>query len=99
MTPPDRIRALTPGRKGWTLAIVSIGLFMVVLDNLVVSVALPSIHRELGASIQALEWTVNAYVISYAVLCLKKKTLGDSFGRRPKFIAGIAPFTASLASR
>ncbi len=55
-------------RRGWTLAIVSIGLFMVVLDNLVVSVALPSIHRDLGASIQALEWTVNAYVLSYAVL-------------------------------
>src|SRR5450755_923850 len=55
-------------RRGWTLAIVSIGLFMVVLDNLVVNVALPSIHRDLGASIQALEWTVNAYVLSYAVL-------------------------------
>ena len=54
----------------WTLAIVSIGLFMVVLDNLVVNVALPSIHRDLGASIQALEWTVNAYVLAYAVLLL-----------------------------
>jgi MFS family permease len=57
-----------PRRRGWTLAIVSIGLFMVVLDNLVVNVALPSIHRDLGGSIQALEWTVNAYVLAYAVL-------------------------------
>ena len=55
-------------RRAWTLAIVSVGLFMVVLDNLVVSVALPSIHRDLGASIQSLEWTVNAYTLSYAVL-------------------------------
>ncbi|HEY4896600.1 MAG TPA: MFS transporter, partial [Solirubrobacteraceae bacterium] len=52
--------------NGWTLGIVSVALFMVVLDNLVVSVALPTIHRDLGASIQALEWTVNAYVLSYA---------------------------------
>ena len=56
--------------NGWTLAIVSVALFMAVLDNLVVSVALPTIHRELGASIQSLEWTVNAYVLAYAVLLL-----------------------------
>src|SRR5689334_1062240 len=72
-------------RRGWTLAIVSIGLFMVVLDNLVVSVALPSIRRELGASIQSLEWTVNAYVLSYAVLLLTGAALGDRFGRRRMF--------------
>jgi EmrB/QacA subfamily drug resistance transporter len=85
-------------RRGWTLAIVSIGLFMVVLDNLVVSVALPSIHRELGASIQALEWTVNAYVLAYAVLLLTGAALGDRFGRKRMFIAGIALFTASSAA-
>jgi EmrB/QacA subfamily drug resistance transporter len=85
-------------RRGWTLAIVSIGLFMVVLDNLVVSVALPSIHRELGASIQALEWTVNAYVLSYAVLLLTGAALGDRFGRKRMFIAGITLFTASSAA-
>ena len=82
-------------QRGWTLAIVSIGLFMVVLDNLVVSVALPSIHRDLGASIQALEWTVNAYVLSYAVLLLTGAALGDRFGRRRMFMAGIALFTIS----
>src|SRR5438270_504825 len=57
-------------RRNWTLGIVSVALFMVVLDNLVVSVALPSIRRDFGASIQSLEWTVNAYVLAYAVLLL-----------------------------
>jgi EmrB/QacA subfamily drug resistance transporter len=85
-------------QRGWTLAIVSLGLFMVVLDNLVVSVALPSIHREFGASIQALEWTVNAYVLSYAVLLLTGAALGDRYGRRRMFMAGIGLFTASSAA-
>src|SRR5450759_118509 len=85
-------------RKGWTLAIVSIGLFMVVLDNLVVSVALPSIHRDLGASIQSLEWTVNAYVLAYAVLLLTGAALGDRFGRKRMFLLGLAVFTASSAA-
>ena len=71
---------------------------MVVLDNLVVNVALPSIHRDLGASIQALEWTVNAYVLAYAVLLLTGAALGDRFGRKRMFIAGIALFTASSAA-
>src|SRR5437763_17205896 len=85
-------------RRVWTLVIVSIGLFMVVLDNLVVNVALPSIHRELGASIQALEWTVNAYVLAYAVLLLTGAALGDRWGRKRMFIAGIALFTVSSAA-
>jgi len=87
-----------PRRRGWTLAIVSIGLFMVVLDNLVVNVALPSIHRDLGGSIQALEWTVSAYVLAYAVLLLTGAALGDRFGRKRMFIAGIALFTLSSAA-
>jgi EmrB/QacA subfamily drug resistance transporter len=85
-------------RRGWTLAIVSIGLFMVVLDNLVVTVALPSIHRDLGASVQALEWTVNAYTLSYAVLLLTGAALGDRFGRKRMFMVGIALFTVSSAA-
>ncbi|MGZ4167287.1 MAG: MFS transporter, partial [Solirubrobacteraceae bacterium] len=85
-------------RRGWTLAIVSVGLFMVVLDNLVVSVALPSIHRDLGASIQSLEWTVNAYTLSYAVLLLTGAALGDRLGRRRMFMAGITLFTVSSAA-
>jgi EmrB/QacA subfamily drug resistance transporter len=89
----------TPTRsRRWTLAIVSLGLFMVVLDNLVVSVALPSIHRDLGASIQSLEWTVNAYVLAYAVLLLTGAALGDRFGRKRAFISGLALFTISSAA-
>jgi EmrB/QacA subfamily drug resistance transporter len=88
----------TTRNRGWTLAIVSIGLFMVVLDNLVVSVALPSIHRDLGASIQALEWTVNAYTLSYAVLLLTGAALGDRFGRKRMFMTGITLFTVSSAA-
>src|SRR5271155_5622024 len=85
-------------RNGWTLGIVSVGLFMVVLDNLVVSIALTSIHRDLGASIQTLEWTVNAYVLAYAVLLLTGAALGDRFGRKRMFIAGLTLFTASSAA-
>ncbi len=71
---------------------------MVVLDNLVVNVALPSIHRDLGASIQSLEWTVNAYVLTYAVFLLTGAALGDRLGRRRMFMAGIALFTVSSAA-
>src|SRR5271157_2109407 len=71
---------------------------MVVLDNLVVSIALPSIRRDLGASIQTLEWTVNAYVLAYAVLLLPGAALADRFGRKRMFIAGIALFTVSSAA-
>jgi EmrB/QacA subfamily drug resistance transporter len=85
-------------RRRWTLAIVSIGLFMVVLDNLVVNVALPSVHRDLGASIQSLEWTVNAYVLTYAVFLLTGAALGDRLGRRRMFLSGIALFTVSSAA-
>src|ERR1039457_2563322 len=91
-------QATNGGHRGWTLGIVSIGLFMVVLDNLVVSIALPSIHRDLGASIQTLEWTVSAYVLSYAVLLLTGAALGDRFGRKRMFIAGLTLFTVSSAA-
>ncbi|HXM87323.1 MAG TPA: MFS transporter, partial [Solirubrobacteraceae bacterium] len=84
-------------RNRWTLGIVSVALFMVVLDNLVVSVALPTIHRELGASIQSLEWTVNAYVLAYAVLLLTGAALGDRFGRKRMFLLGLAVFTGASA--
>jgi EmrB/QacA subfamily drug resistance transporter len=97
MASPDRAHTTGSGRRGWVLAIVSVGLFMVVLDNLVVNVALPSIHRDLGGSIQALEWTVNAYVLAYAVLLLTGSALGDRLGRKRMFIAGIALFTLSSA--
>jgi hypothetical protein len=73
---------MTSTRRTWTLGIVSVALFMGVLDNLVVSVALPSIHNAFGASIQSLEWTVNAYVLAFAVLLLTGAALGDRFGRK-----------------
>jgi EmrB/QacA subfamily drug resistance transporter len=83
--------------NGWTLGIVSVALFMAVLDNLVVSIALPTIHRDLGASIQSLEWTVNAYVLAYAVLLLTGAALGDRFGRKRMFVVGLCVFTAASA--
>jgi len=93
--PPTQ--ASTDRSRLWTLLIVSIGLFMCVLDNLVVTVALPSIHRDLGASMQTLEWTVNAYVLSYAVLLMTGAALGDRFGRRRMFVIGILLFTVASA--
>jgi EmrB/QacA subfamily drug resistance transporter len=85
-------------RPGWTFAIVSVALFMVVLDNLVVTTALPSIRADLGATIQSLEWTVNAYTLSYAVLLLTGAALGDRFGRRRMFLIGLAIFTLASAA-
>src|ERR1700742_4530786 len=81
----------------WTLVLFSVGLFMVVLDNLVVNVALPSIHNDFGASVQALEWTVNAYVLAYGGLLLTGAALGDRFGRRSMFVTGISLFTLAAA--
>jgi EmrB/QacA subfamily drug resistance transporter len=89
---------MSGSRRNWTLGIVSVALFMVVLDNLVVSVALPSIRQDLGASIQSLEWTVNAYVLAYAVLLLTGAALGDRFGRRRMFLAGMTLFTLASAA-
>ena len=77
---------------------MSVALFMVVLDNLVVTTALPSIRADLGATIQSLEWTVNAYTLSYAVLLLTGAALGDRFGRRRMFVIGLAMFTAASAA-
>jgi EmrB/QacA subfamily drug resistance transporter len=91
---PDR----SSRQRVWTLMIVSFGLFMVVLDNLVVNVALPSIRRDFGASVQSLEWVVSAYVLAYAVLLLTGAALGDRFGRKRMFIVGITVFTAASAT-
>jgi EmrB/QacA subfamily drug resistance transporter len=72
-------------------------LFMVMLDNTVVNVALPSIQRDLGASISGLEWTVNAYTLSFAVLLVTGGRLGDLFGRRRLFLFGVVVFASSSA--
>jgi EmrB/QacA subfamily drug resistance transporter len=81
----------------WTFAVVTVALFMVTLDNLVVTTALPSIRADLGATIESLEWTVNAYTLAYAVLLLTGAALGDRFGRRRMFTIGLALFTVSSA--
>src|SRR3954453_2883115 len=82
----------------WTFAIVSVALFMVVLDNLVVTTALPSIRSDLGGGLEAVEWTVNAYTLTFAVLLLTGAALGDRFGRRRMFVGGIAVFTVASAA-
>ena len=81
----------------WTLVITSAALFMVSLDNLVVSTALPVIRHDLHATISQLEWTVNAYTLTFAVLLLTGAALGDRFGRRRLFVFGILLFTAASA--
>lgn len=83
---------------GWTLAITSIALFMVTLDNLVVTNALPTIQRDFNASIQSLEWSVNAYTLTFAVLLLTGAALGDRYGRRLMFVIGLAIFTLASAA-
>src|SRR5213596_2737244 len=80
-------------RTLWTFAITSIALFMVTLDNLVVTTALPVIRTDLGATLAGLEWTVNAYTLTFAVLLLTGAALGDRFGRRRMFTVGLAIFT------
>src|SRR5689334_4622201 len=84
-------------RRWWTLAAMCFALFMVMLDNTVVNVALPSIQRDLGSSISGLEWTVNAYTLSFAVLLVTGGRLGDIFGRRKMFLFGVVAFGLSSA--
>src|SRR5579872_4027522 len=81
----------------WTVAITSVALFMVSLDNLVVTTAIPVIRRDLHATISQLEWTVNAYTLTFAVLLLTGAALGDRFGRRRLFVLGLAIFTGASA--
>jgi EmrB/QacA subfamily drug resistance transporter len=85
-------------RTGATLAIVSLALFMVVLDNLIVTVALPAIRADLGATLQSLEWTINAYTLAFAVTLIPGAALGDRFGRKNLFLIGLSLFTLSSAA-
>ena len=88
------------GRRAaaWTLAVVSVALFMVTLDNLVVSTALPSLRVDLHATLEQLEWTVNAYTLGYAVFLLTGAALGDRLGRRRMFVTGVGIFTLASFS-
>jgi EmrB/QacA subfamily drug resistance transporter len=91
-----RARLFAPeNRKWWTLGAVAVGLFMIMLDNTVVNVALPSIRKELGIGISELEWVVNAYALTFGVLLLSGGKLADLLGRRRIFIAGLVIFTAA----
>jgi EmrB/QacA subfamily drug resistance transporter len=91
-----RARLFAPeNRKWWTLVAVAVGLFMIMLDNTVVNVALPSIQQDLGISISELEWVVNAYALTFGVLLLTGGKLADMLGRRSIFIAGLVIFTGA----
>jgi EmrB/QacA subfamily drug resistance transporter len=85
-------------RTMWTFAITSVAVFMATLDNLVVTTALPVIRKDLHASIESLEWTVNAYTLTFAVLLLTGAALGDRFGRRRMLAIGLGIFTISSAA-
>src|SRR5918995_2581115 len=94
-----RSRLLAPeNRKWWTLGAMSFALFMIMLDNTVVNVALPSIQSDLDASLSALEWTINAYTLVFAVLLVTGGRLGDIFGRRRAFLFGVVVFALSSAA-
>src|ERR1700738_195209 len=99
-TPPERTRrsriALNDGnRRWWTLGAMCFALFMIMLDTTGVTVALPSLQRSLHASTSSLEWTVNAYTLSFAVLLVTGGRLGDLFGRRLVFLTGVIIFALS----
>jgi EmrB/QacA subfamily drug resistance transporter len=94
--PEVRARLFAPeNRKWWTLAAVAVGLFMIMLDNTVVNVALPSIQQDLKISTSELEWVFNAYALTFGVLLLTGGKLADLIGRRAIFIIGLVIFTAA----
>jgi EmrB/QacA subfamily drug resistance transporter len=84
--------------RWWTLGAMCFALFMIMLDNTVVNVALPSIQRDLHASLSALEWTINAYTLTFAVMLVTGGRLGDIFGRRRMFLFGVLVFGAASAA-
>src|ERR671935_3112775 len=93
------MRARTPTRSpAWVIALTGLGSLMVALDALVVATALSTIRVDLGASIEALEWTVNAYNLSFAVLLMTGAALGDRYGRRSLYALGLALFGAASAA-
>ncbi len=89
--------ALDP-RRWWTLAVLCMSLLIIVVDNTIVNVALPTLVRELGTSVSELQWVVDAYTLVFAGLLLLAGTLGDKFGRRRSLLAGLAVFGAASAA-
>jgi EmrB/QacA subfamily drug resistance transporter len=97
VTSPEQVAGRARSRAVWAVVITGMALFMASLDNLVVSTALPVIREHLHAGLSGLEWTVNAYTLTFAVLLLSAAALGERFGRRRIFVLGIATFTAASA--
>jgi EmrB/QacA subfamily drug resistance transporter len=95
---PDRIRLTEHNRKWWTLGAMCFALFMIMLDNTVVNVALPSIQRSLHTTLGNLEWTINAYTLTFGVLLVTGGRMGDIFGRRRIFLFGVVLFAAASAA-
>jgi EmrB/QacA subfamily drug resistance transporter len=93
----SRMQMSDKARMLWTFAITSVAVFMTTLDNLVVTTALPVLRDDLHASLSGLEWTVNAYTLTFAVLLLTGAALGDRFGRRRMFAVGLGIFTLASA--
>src|SRR5260370_5274344 len=85
-------------RQTWILVLVPLAAFMVALDATVVATALSTIRRDLGTSLAELEWVVNAYNLSFAVLLILAAALGDRFGRRRMFVVGLGLFLAAAAA-
>jgi EmrB/QacA subfamily drug resistance transporter len=94
----NRVRLNDGNRRWWTLAAMCFALFMIMLDNTVVNVALPSIQKDLEASLPGLVWTLNAYTLTFAVLLVTGGRLGDIYGRRRMFLFGVAVFSLSSAA-
>src|SRR5215469_4684825 len=95
---PQIVAAPVRRSVGWAIAITGVAQFMAALDNLVVTMALPVIREKLHAGLGGLEWTVNAYTLTFAVFLLGGAALGDRFGRRRVFSIGIGLFTAASAA-
>ncbi|PBC64749.1 MFS transporter [Streptomyces sp. Tue6028] len=86
-----------PPRRAWTVVLAGLGALLCSLDVVVVSTALPALRADFGASLSDLEWTINAYNLVFACLTLTGAALGDRFGRRRMYVAGLAVFTAASA--
>jgi EmrB/QacA subfamily drug resistance transporter len=97
MSTTDAVSAGGTPHKGWTLALAALGVFMAALDTLVVTTALPVLRTSLNANLNDLEWTVNAYNLSFACLLLAGAALGDRFGRRRTYAIGLFVFAAASA--
>jgi MFS family permease len=98
MSPTLAIAPKQPTRTGWALLLTSVAFFMVTLDSLVVVTALPAIHRELGGQVSTLEWAVNAYLLVFAAGIITAASIGEHFGRRRVYVAGLALFSLASAA-